>query len=57
MTHEERIAYLEVASTIICKVHSDICRNFGRECDIPEDTQEIVRLIYVVESKLKEVKK
>lgn len=57
MTHEERIAYLEVAAGIICKVHSDVCRNFDRNYDIPEDTQEIVRLIYVVESKLKEVKK
>lgn len=57
MTHEERIAYLEVAATIICNVHSDICRNFGREYDFPEDTQEIVRLIYVLEKKLKEAKK
>lgn len=44
---------LEVAYELIADIHSQLCRTTTRENDITEDTQEIIRKIFLLDTKLK----
>ena len=53
MNIAKSILRLEVAYELIADIHSQLCRTTSRNVDITEDTQEILRKIWLLNKKLK----